>query len=95
MLLLRWSVACGALLACVSGCSRGPEPEVVLYPGVNERGLITYSTTDPDGPEARERRRFALEQQQDAEEQQQDAEARRQQRERADQELIKVAESLD
>ena len=56
----RLSIACISLLAFASGCSRGSaEKKVVLYPVVDERGLITYVTMDPSITQAKEDDRIA------------------------------------
>src|SRR4051794_24344417 len=55
----RWSVACLALIASVSGCSKNSEPKLTLYRVVDERGLITYVTNDPYGDAVEKDRRDA------------------------------------
>ena len=57
---VRRSVTRLALLAFASGCSGLDEPEPVLHPVLNERGLITYVAEGSDAPPFRENTRNAL-----------------------------------
>lgn len=60
MLSPRRSMSCVAMLAFSSGSSGCHEKEPVLYPVLNERGLITYTTKDPYKPAFKEDRQAAL-----------------------------------